>query len=393
MHIGLIAPPWIPVPPPGYGGTEVVVDNLARGLVALGHDVRLFTVGESTCPVTRLYYYATAVEPMHETALEVTHLVAAYEELGDVDVIHDHTLAGPLLASIHPRDAALVVTHHGLFDEDMRRVFAVSAREAAVVAISRAQARSARGVPVAAVIHHGIDTAEYSLGAGDGNYLLFLGRMSPDKGADRALRVAHRAGRRMVLVTKMRTRAERDYFRDEVRPLLAPDDELLVEPDLTARLDLLRHAEALLNPITWPEPFGLVMAEALGCGTPVLAFPYGAAPEIVEHGATGFLCSDEDDMLDRLGQVDDLDRGACRASAERRFSLPRMAADHERLYRKLLAARAAGTTGGGVTELARTRATPVWARRDRLGAGRRASGGPTAPFTPPAPGDGRVQGA
>ncbi|MGZ4627208.1 MAG: hypothetical protein ACXV3S_13120, partial [Kineosporiaceae bacterium] len=105
------------------------------------------------------------------------------------------------------------------------------------------------------------------------------------------------------------------------------------------------------------------------------------------------LCSDEDDMLDRLGQVDDLDRGACRASAERRFSLPRMAADHERLYRKLLAARAAGTTGGGVTELARTRATPVWARRDRLGAGRRASGGPTAPFTPPAPGDGRVQGA
>ena len=338
MRIGLIAPPWIPVPPPSYGGTEVVVDNLARGLTALGHDVRLFTVGDSTCPVTRLHYFAHPAEPMNETSAEVTHLVAAYPALADVDVIHDHTLAGPLLASVHPPGPALVVTHHGAFTPDLRRVFSVSARRAAVVAISACQAGAAGDVPIAAVIHHGIDTDVYRQGPGGGD-LLFIGRMSPDKGADRALRVAHRAGRRLVIVTKMRTADERAYFDDQVRPLLCRSDELLVEPALADRLELLRQAQALLNPIAWPEPFGLVMAEALACGTPVLAFPNGAAPEIVEDGRTGYLCPDEDAMLEALRDVPDLDRRLCRLAAERRFSMQRMAADHELLYRRLLAAR------------------------------------------------------
>jgi len=337
MRIGLIAPPWVPVPPPVYGGTEAVVDNLARGLDRLGHDVRLFTVPESTCPVTRLYHYATAVEPMHDVALDLAHLVAAYEALGDADVIHDHTLAGPLLATVHPPGVALAVTHHGLFGEDTRRIVAVSARRAAVIAISRAQARSAAPVPVTAVIHHGVDLELYAAGPGDGGYLLFVGRMSPDKGAHRAVRVARRAGRRLVLVTKMRDRGEQDYFDHDVRPLLGPHDELLVEPELRVRLELLRHAEALLNPITWPEPFGLVMAEALASGTPVLTFPYGAAPEIVDHGRTGFLCADEDEMVLAVRDIPALDRDRCRAAAEQRFSMQRMAADHDRLYRRLVA--------------------------------------------------------
>jgi glycosyltransferase involved in cell wall biosynthesis len=335
MRIGLIAPPWIPVPPAAYGGTEAVVDNLARGLAALGHSVALFTVGESTCPVFRLHRYQTAVEPMGNVAYELAHTLAAHEALAGVDVIHDHTLAGPLLGVAQTVGTPLVVPHHGPFTLDMRYIFGEAARRAAVVAISRDQARAAGGVPITAVIHHGIDTSMYFPGPGDGGYLLFLGRMCADKGVHHAVRVAHRAGRRLILVCKMREPEEFDYFHREVQPLLGPLDELIIEAGLPERLDLLRHAEALLNPICWPEPFGLVMAEALACGTPVLAFPNGAAPEIVEHGRTGYLCADEDAMLTALRGVPALDRDRCRAAAEHRFSVQRMARDHERLYRRL----------------------------------------------------------
>jgi glycosyltransferase involved in cell wall biosynthesis len=340
MRIGLIAPPWIPVPPPRYGGTEAVVDNLARGLLEAGHDVRLFTVEESTCPVPRLHRYPAAVSPMGDSALELAHALSAYDAFRDMDVIHDHTLAGPVLA--HPRrtSPALVVTHHGPFSPDMRTIFAAAARQAAVVAISHAQAESARTVPISAVIHHGIDTALYRAGPGDGGFAMFIGRMSPDKGADRAVRVAHRAGVRLVIVTKMREDPEREYFDRAVAPLLDAQDDLLVEPDEAVRIDLLGRAEVLLDPIDWPEPFGLVMAEALSCGTPVLAYPRGAAPEIVEHGRTGFLCEGEDDMVDALHRASRLDRADCRAAAELRFSVRRMVADHEELYRRLLSAGA-----------------------------------------------------
>jgi glycosyltransferase involved in cell wall biosynthesis len=159
--------------------------------------------------------------------------------------------------------------------------------------------------------------------------------MCSDKGVHLAVRVAHRARRRLVLVCKMREPAEYEYFHREVRPLLGPLDELIIEAGVPERLDLLRHAEALLNPVCWPEPFGLVMAEALACGTPVVAFPSGAAPEIVEHGRTGFLCAGVDAMVAALDLVPDLDRALCRKAAETRFSLQRMARDHDRLYRRL----------------------------------------------------------
>jgi glycosyltransferase involved in cell wall biosynthesis len=345
MRIGLIAPPWIAVPPPAYGGTEAVLDNLARGLAVLGHQVVLFTVGESTCPVTRLHRYPAAVEPMGLVSTELAHTLAAYEALTDVDVIHDHTLAGPLLGLAHAGGTPVVTTHHGPFTADMRRIFAEAARHAAMVAISEHQARAADGIPVAAVIHHGVDTSVHTLGPGDGGYLLFLGRMCADKGVHLAIRVAHRARRRLILVCKMREPAEYEYFHRQVRPLLGSLDELIIEAGRPERLELLRHAEALLNPLCWPEPFGLVMAEALACGTPVLAFPSGAAPEIVEQGRTGFLCAGEDAMVDALHRVPDLDRAHCRAAAESRFSLQRMARDHERLYRRLTTAPPGRRTG------------------------------------------------
>jgi len=337
MRIGLIAPPWIPVPPPAYGGTEEVVDNLARGLVALGHEVRLFTVGESTCPVPRQWLYRSPAEPMGDHFQEAAHVRAAYQALADVDIIHDHTELGPLLAGRrgipHP---SIVTTVHGPVIAQNRRTLAETARHASIVAISDAHARSFGDIPVAAVIRHGIDLDACMPGPGDGGYLLFVGRMCAEKGVHRAVRVARRAGWPLVIAAKIREPAEQAYFDQQVRPLLGPGDDMRGEQPRAARAELMRHAAALLNPITWPEPFGLVMVQALAAGTPVLAFPNGAAPEIIDHGSTGYLCRDEDEMTAAAGRIGQISRGQCRAAAEQRFSVPRMAADYDRLYQVIL---------------------------------------------------------
>jgi glycosyltransferase involved in cell wall biosynthesis len=337
MRIGLIAPPWVPVPPPAYGGTEVVIDNLARGLHALGHEVRLFTIGDSTCPVPKQYLYPTATAPIGVTVQEAAHVLAAYEALADADVIHDHTFLGPLLAGTAGlRHPPVVTTNHGPFSAETRPMLRRMAEHAAMVAISHSQARTAGGIPIAAVIHHGIDLDVHQPGPGGGGYLMFIGRMSPDKGVHHAVRIARQAGLPLVFATKMREPAEIAYFEREIRPLLTEGDHPPIELPLGRRLSLLRNAVALLNPIVWREPFGLVMAEALASGTPVLAYPNGAAPEIVDPGRTGYLCRDEQEMVAAVGQVGALDRTLCREVAERRFSMLRMARDHERLYRRVL---------------------------------------------------------
>jgi len=337
VRIGLIAPPWIPVPPPAYGGTEEVIDNLARGLAALGHDVRLFTVGQSTCPVPRQWLYRSPAEPMGDRFREAAHVLAAYQALAGTDIIHDHTELGPLLAGrrgiSHP---PVVTTIHEAVTVRNRRRLAETARHAPIVAISHAHARSFGDIPVTAVIHHGIDLDAWTPGPGTGGYLLFTGRMCADKGVHHAVRVARRAGWPLVITAKMRDPAEHVYYSQQVRPLLGPEDEILAEQPQAARTALMGNAAALLNPITWPEPFGLVMAEALAAATPVLAFPNGAAPEIIDHGRTGYLCADEDDMIAAAAHIGDIDRQQCRAAAERRFSLARMAADYERLYQAIL---------------------------------------------------------
>jgi glycosyltransferase involved in cell wall biosynthesis len=339
MRIGLIAPPWAPVPPVGYGGTEVVVDNLARGLRDLGHEVLLFTVGDSTCPVPMAHLFSTSPNTMGTSVEEAAHVLAAHEVMSTVDLIHDHTVLGPLVAQRSGRSVPPVVsTHHGSFSSENRRIFRQIARHASVV-ISHDQAESAPDVPIAAVIHHGIDLKTYLPGPGDGEYLLFMGRMSTDKGVAGALRVARASGRRLVLATKIREAAERDYFEREIKPLLGSDDEMLTEPPIAKRLDLLQRAAALINPIVWPEPFGLVMAEALATGTPVLTYRSGAAPEIIDDGITGFLCSDEADMIAAIDRIPELDRTSCRTAAEERFSLSRMARDHVTLYQAILAER------------------------------------------------------
>ena len=297
----------------------------------------LFTVGESTCPVPRQWLFRSPAEPMGNRFKEAAHVLAAYQALaGEVDIIHDHTDLGPVLAGRRGITRQPVVTTiHGQVAQNRRRL-AQAARHASIVAISRAHARSFGPIPVAAVIHHGIDLDIHKPGPGTGGYLLFVGRMSPNKGAHRAVRAARRAGWPLVITGRIREPAERAYFEEQVRPLLGPDDDMLAEQPLALRVDLMGHAAALLNPITWPEPFGLVMAEALATATPVLTFPDGAAPEIIDHGRTGYLCRGQDEMTAAVARVPQISRRECRAAAEQRFSLARMAADYDRLYRAIL---------------------------------------------------------
>jgi glycosyltransferase involved in cell wall biosynthesis len=337
MRIGLVAPPWAPVPPHLYGGIELVVDRLAQGFVEAGHDVVLFTTGDSTCPVPKRWLLDEAEGVRIGFSVpEVRHVLAAYESLRDVDLIHDHSVLGPILSD-HYTELPVVTTIHGELNGELRDIYERVATRVSVVAVSHAQRKPAPELPIARVIHHGIDAADFPIGKGDGDYLLFLGRLSPDKGAGRAIDVARKADVPLLLAGKMREPWERDYFEARVAPFLSEQIQYLGEVGHARKLELLAGAQALVFPIRWNEPFGLVMIEALACGTPVLAFREGAAPEVVDDGRTGFICEDEAEMAEAVLKLDSLDRVACRAAVEGYFSTERMVNEHIELYEELLA--------------------------------------------------------
>jgi len=336
MRVGLIAPPWLPVPPPKYGGTEAVIDNLARGLSDRGHDVVLFCTGDSTCPVPRRWVFEHAErDNLGQVVSEVRHVIAAYDAVADCDVVHDHSIVGPLYAQRFPW-LPLVTTAHGPFSSGLDDFYRAIAARTPIIAISRHQASTAGATPVAAVIHHGVEPDMFPFGAGDGGYYCWLGRMTPYKGARIAALVARRAGVRLVMAAKMQHGDEVAYFHEAVEPLLGGDVEYVGEVTARERNRLLAGAIALINPITWDEPFGLVMIEAFACGTPVVAFARGAAPEIVDDGVTGLLCRDADEMTARLPDVARIDRAACRKIVEAHFSTGRMVAEHLDLYAQLV---------------------------------------------------------
>jgi glycosyltransferase involved in cell wall biosynthesis len=342
LRVGLIAPPWLPVPPVGYGGIETIVDVLARGLADNGHHVVLFASSDSTCPVE----LRSAMGPapgvdVGGSAVEIHHAVSAYESLGDVDVIHDHTAIGPLVA-LAQRRRNVVTTNHNPFSPPYGSGFAAVSKSIPVVAISHHQASTACGISIAEVIHHGLDPRSFPVGEGRGGYLVFLGRMSPSKGPHRAIAVARAVGMPLVLAGKQHTDDERDFFESKIRPELGGDVTFVGELGPIEKMALLGDSVALINPISWDEPFGMVMVEALACGTPVLAFGSGAAPEIVDSGVTGFLADDEAGLIEAVKHLDELDRGACRAAIEGHFSADRMVRDYVALFERVVA----GGVGG-----------------------------------------------
>ncbi|MGD0219083.1 MAG: glycosyltransferase family 4 protein [Acidimicrobiales bacterium] len=336
MRIMIVAPPWLPVPPPAYGGTEAVLDGLARGLHAAGHDVLLFTTGESTCPVERRWVFERAIGVGEGgAAQELRHVVHAYEIASEFDVVHDHTLIGPLYSERFP-NLRVVTTNHGPFESDLIDLYRIVSDRVPVIAISRHQASGADDVPIAAIIHHGVEASEFPVGDGSGGYALFLGRMNPGKGAHVAAHVAREAGIELHIAGKCHEQLEIDYFESTIRPLLSSGVDYLGEVDDKAKLELLGAAKVLLNPISWPEPFGMVMIEALACGTPVITTPCGAAPEIVDDGVTGFVRAGEPALVDALSRIEEIDRRRCRDAVLGHFSRRRMVDEHVDLYRRVV---------------------------------------------------------
>ncbi len=337
MRIGLIAPAWLPIPAPAYGGTETVVNTLARGLHAAGHEVLLVCHPGSTCPVPR-----ASVVPAEDTvrmgraSIELEHAIGAYELVQDCDVVHDNTLAGPVYATGFP-ELAVVATNHMPFTRTMTAIFGAAVPHVGLIAISHSHAASTN-LPIAGVVHHGVDLAEFPIGAGDGGYVAVLSRMTPEKGVHRAIAIARAAGVQLRIAAKMREQHEREYFDEFVRPHLGDDVIYLGELGAADKRELLGGAAALLNPIGWPEPFGMAMVEALACGTPVIGCPQGAAPEIVLDGVTGFLSDDDDELAVRLREVHRIDRAACRQRVADCFSAESMVEGHLRVYEQQRAA-------------------------------------------------------
>jgi glycosyltransferase involved in cell wall biosynthesis len=341
VRIAIIAPPWVPVPPPLYGGTEVVLDGLARGLQAAGNDVLLYTTGDSTCPVPKAWVLPDAVGVgTSGSATELRHVVNAYDVVRDwgADVVHDHTLIGPVYADRFD-DVAVVTTNHGPFQSELGDYYRAIGHRVPIIAISHHQASTAAGVPIAAVIHHGVDVEHYQPGPGDGGYAVFLGRMCAEKGVHTAIEVARTAGMPLKIAAKLQEAQEFAYFEHVVSPLLHDGVEFIGEVGGEDKHNLLGHACCLLNPVGWPEPFGMVMIEALACGTPVIATPNGSVPELVDNGRTGFVGATEANLVDGLLRLDELDRAACRVAAVERFSIERMAADHLAGYEAIVERR------------------------------------------------------
>ena len=341
LRVVVVAPPWYPVPPPGYGGIESMLAEEVDGLVRRGHDVCL--VGSGAPGTSAQRFEAVYDDPptarLGEALPEVLHAAEAARVVGDLrpDVVHDHSLAGPLVAPRH--GAPTVVTTHGIVVGENGRYLAALGPHAHLVAISDAQRRLAPRLPWAGRVHNAVDVTSFPMGSGRGGYLLFLGRFCPDKGVHLAIDAARAAGRRLVLAGKVNEPAERAYFDDVVRPRLGRDVEFVGQADGALKRELYRDAAALLFPICWDEPFGLVMIEAMACGTPVIALRRGSVPEVVVDGTTGFVLDDPGDLPVAVGQVDRLDRGACRRHVAHHFDVDTMVTGYERVFRRLVVER------------------------------------------------------
>ena len=343
MQIAQIAPLMEAVPPKLYGGSERIVAYLTDELVTMGHEVTLFASGDSV---------TTAIlEPGCERALRldptvrdsVAPLLAMLERVAqrarDFDVVHLHCdyLGYPVLRRA---GVPFLATLHGRLDlPELRSLYRVFS-DVPVVSISNSQRGPLPEAGFVATVYHGLPEQLLLPGDGSGGYLAFLGRISPEKAPDRAIRIAAQAGMQLKIAAKI-DRVDRDYFKAEIEPLLAqPHVEFIGEIGEHEKAEFLGNAAGLLFPIAWQEPFGLVMIEAMACGTPIIALRNGSVPEVVDEGITGFIVDDEAAAASAAGQIHLLDRTLIRTIFEQRFTARRMAEDYTRIYQGLTSGQA-----------------------------------------------------
>jgi len=336
VRVAILAPVWFPVPPTGYGGIEWVVFLLADGLVEAGHEVTLFASGDSRTKAQLAFVYKEAPSPeIGRTWQDLRHVMACYARAGEFDIVHDHS--GLLAAAIGGAlETPIVHTVHGPLTGEPGEVYDQLARVApnvGLISISMNQRSPKPHLNWIANCPNALDFSLYPVQPHRGEYLLFLGRMSPDKGAHRAVAVAMQMDLPLKIAGKNREPKEIEYFEQYIEPHLSSRIEWLGEVTHGEKVELLQNARATLFPIEWEEPFGLVMIESMACGTPVIATRWGAVPEVIEHGRSGIIVDDYRTMPAALEEADRLDPLECRVYAEERFAPERMVADYLRAYR------------------------------------------------------------
>ncbi|GAB2634484.1 glycosyltransferase family 4 protein [Nocardia goodfellowii] len=341
LNIVMVAPPYFEIPPAGYGGVEAVVAQLVDALVARGHRVTLLGAGRPGTTATRFIPVWDKIladrlgDPFPEVvnALKVRETIMELARTEHIDVIHDHTFAGPLNAPVY-RSLGIptVVTVHGPVDGEEQEYYGALGDAAQLIAISDRQRSLAPRLNWLGRVYNAVLPSAWPFQKEKQDYALFLGRYAPYKGPDLALEAAHIAGIPLVLAAKMNEPAEKAYFQRSVRPLLSEKDFVFGEADAIAKRLLLSQARCLLFPIRWEEPFGIVMIEAMACGTPVVALRGGAVSEVVEHGVTGFICDDPAELPAAMAAAAELDPVACRRRVIEHFSVDRLGAGYEASY-------------------------------------------------------------
>ena len=343
MKIAQLSPLWESVPPQLYGGTERIVSYVTEELVRQGHEVTLFASGDSTT-AAQLKAGCPRALRLHESHLinrDAPMILMQEQALGTAsgqyDIIHSHLdfLSFPLSRRSH---APVVTTLHGRLDlPELQPIFDEYA-EMPVVSISNAQRTPLPQANWAGTVYHGIPKDLYSLHDRPGSYLAFLGRISPEKCPDHAIEVAKRVGMPLRIAAKVDP-ADHAYFKEKIERLLDhPLVEYVGEINDAEKNDFLGEAAALLCPYDWPEPFGLVLIEAMACGTPVLAYRQGSIPEIIDHGVTGYICDNVGEMAQTIAGLSLIDRRRCREIFEKRFTVERMVRDYLAIYESMAAA-------------------------------------------------------
>lgn len=340
MRIAQLAPPWIAVPPEGYGGTEWVVEQLCDGLPARGHEVVLYATGDShTAAELRALFPRQMPELMQKTSIDVCHVAFALDDIvadGGFDLVHDHS--GFLVPAFcrHLDLPPVLHTIHCAFDAGTTAFYAQFGTAVTYNAISEYQrSRGPDGMDWAGVVYNAVAVEQWPFVPEKDDYLLAFGRVCEAKGFHLSIEAARRTGRRLIMAGVVQEQYA-EYFHERVQPHV-DGEQIVFEGEVSSerKRDLFAHAHAFLFPIMWPEPFGLVMIEALATGTPVVALRQGSVPEVIEDGRTGFVCDDVDGFVAAIDRVGEIDPAVCRREVERRFSVERMVSDYEAIYLRL----------------------------------------------------------